>query len=227
MSDDLPTSHKGKIGSFPAKIREGVNRRLHDGQNSSEILPWLHSLEEVLEILDEHWGEQPVTPQNLSEWRKGGYRIWQKSQERHQSLQQLTEWALSIEDKINPEAINKVSRGITAGKLLELVEIADEETALGLIDTLGEMTRSEAAASKARTARERLALQRDQVELRKDEHALSREKFETLAVEKFLTWAKRPEATAILNSGKPQSVQMPALRELFFGAVEPQPDSDE
>ena len=40
------------------------------------VLDWLNGLPEVREIIEEDFGGVPVSKQNLSEWRAGGYREW-------------------------------------------------------------------------------------------------------------------------------------------------------
>ena len=47
--------------------------------------------------------------------------------------------------------------------------------------------------------------------------ALDREKFETLAVDKFMQWARSKEAQKILNSNKPKAIQTEELRKLIWG----------
>src|SRR5579859_7604812 len=66
----------GKIARLPDNIREELNQRLLDGQPSTIILPWLNELPTVKEILTAQFNGQPVTKQNLSHWRQGGYHRW-------------------------------------------------------------------------------------------------------------------------------------------------------
>lgn len=57
----------GKTARLPALIREQLNRRLHDGQPASLILPWLNSLAPVPEILARHASvcqPNPAFPRN-------------------------------------------------------------------------------------------------------------------------------------------------------------------
>src|SRR5688500_3105784 len=86
----------GKIARCPVHIREEVNRRRLDGQTASKVIVWLHTLPEVLQVLDEHFGEEPISPQNLSEWKQGGYRDWLKRRERVANLGALSKHALEL-----------------------------------------------------------------------------------------------------------------------------------
>lgn len=217
MSDDLPTSHKGKIGSLPAHLREEVNRRLHDGKTGKEICDWLNTLPEVLAILDERWAEQPITPQNLSEWKAGGYQIWLRSREKGEHLRRLTDWAYTLTDKVVVEKLTGAAQAIMAGNLLEVMETMNSEEAMGLIEALAGVTLSVDRTQKNEIARSKLELTREQIRIRKEEAALNREKFEVLAVKKFMEWQGTPEARAIVESGKPKRVQTQELLELFWG----------
>lgn len=223
MSDDnLPTSHKGKIGSLPATLREEVNRRLHDGVVGREICDWLNSLPEVLVILDERWAEQPITPQNLSEWKAGGYQIWLRNRQKGEHLRKLTDWAYTLTDQVAVEKLTGAAQAIMAGNLLEVMETMDSEEAMGLIEALAGVTLSVDRTQKNEIARSKLELTKEQVALRRQEVALNREKFELLTVQKFLEWQGTPEARAIIESGKTQQVQTQELLNLFWG---PAPDA--
>jgi hypothetical protein len=71
----------GKIARLPRKVRTELNERLDNGEKSDSILEWLNDLPMVDDILREHFGGAPITPQNLSEWRQGGFREWEFRQQ--------------------------------------------------------------------------------------------------------------------------------------------------
>src|SRR5215475_4964078 len=70
------TTRIGKIARIPHSIREQLNLRLHDHQPHKTILPWLNSLPEVKAVLAADFDNRPITKQNLSEWKQGGFRDW-------------------------------------------------------------------------------------------------------------------------------------------------------
>src|SRR6266481_2497868 len=70
------TTRIGKIARLPHSLREQLNLRLHDHQPHKTILPWLNSLPEVIAILAAEFDSRPITKQNLSEWKHGGFRDW-------------------------------------------------------------------------------------------------------------------------------------------------------
>src|SRR5229473_3322936 len=68
----------GKIARLPVEIRHQLNRRLQDGKPGKQLVVWLNSLPEVREALKEEFGARPITEQNLSEWKLGGYADWER-----------------------------------------------------------------------------------------------------------------------------------------------------
>jgi hypothetical protein len=83
------STHNGKIGRLPSEIREQLNQRLFDGETASSLLPWLNSLPAMQTILASRFAGEPVSEQNLSQWRIGGYVQWQKQQERRAIVAEL------------------------------------------------------------------------------------------------------------------------------------------
>jgi hypothetical protein len=218
MSDDLPEVHRGKVGSFPPEIREEINRRLHDGQSASKILPWLNAEPAVIERLRDRWEGNPVTAQNLSEWRRGGYRIWQRRREKSQHLQSLTSWAASMADQISAKKLSDAGRVILAGNILEVMEgMEAQESVEAMADAFAKIASSVDSSEMVEINRDKLELRKDQHELASSRHDLDREKFEILAVQKFREWAENSDALAVLKSGEPEADQIKQLRAIMFG----------
>jgi hypothetical protein len=70
------TQRRGKIARLPRSVRDQLNIRLDDGQEADQILPWLNDLPEVRQIIAERFNGAPVSAQNLSAWRQGGFQEW-------------------------------------------------------------------------------------------------------------------------------------------------------
>jgi hypothetical protein len=81
----------GKIARLPLALREQLNQRLQNGELGSALLHWLNQLPEVKEVLAQQFASQPITKQNLSEWKHGGYEDWLRHQSRQQWIQRVTE----------------------------------------------------------------------------------------------------------------------------------------
>src|SRR5690348_12700177 len=83
------STRNGKIAHLPHTIREQLNLRLQNKDQARTILPWLNSLPEVKKILADHFDSRPITKQNLSEWKHGGYRDWLIRQDALEFVQNL------------------------------------------------------------------------------------------------------------------------------------------
>jgi hypothetical protein len=206
----------GKIARLPVAVREEVNRRLLDGEPGSKILPWLNGLEAVLRILDEHFGEEPITPQNLSEWRQGGYADWLARREKIAATKELAGYAARLGAAAGGD-LTEGGAAILGGKLLEALEGATEgEELRGLADVLVALRRTDLEARKAR--------QRDTLlEQNERKVSLSEKQFEARSCELFIEWAKNKQALDIAQGPEPKAVQMEQLHLLIFG----RPPADE
>ena len=221
-------ARQGKIARLPARLREQVNRRLHDGQTAGEILAWLNQRPEARAVVDSHFAGEPVSEQNLSAWRGGGYLDWLRQREREDSLRQLADYSHRLAEA-GGTSLARGAANIAAGHILEVLEtIADGTVKItpnadgpDLIETgpdAGEVIKALARLRKLEIDADKLALVAAKEEREKERLQLDREKFQALAVEKFLQWAKSDAARKILDDGQPRHVQAAKLRELMFGS---------
>ena len=74
-------SRIGKIARLSQYLREQLNRRIEDGEPGRKLVEWLNSSASVRETLDIYFNGRPITEQNLSEWKQGGFKDWQRHQE--------------------------------------------------------------------------------------------------------------------------------------------------
>jgi hypothetical protein len=96
---DLTVSYRrGKIARLPRAIREQLNVRLDDGQDAAEILPWLAELPEVRQIIAERFDGIPISSQNLSAWRQGGFQEWLLHRDLIDSVAHMREHVEELED---------------------------------------------------------------------------------------------------------------------------------
>jgi hypothetical protein len=68
----------GKIARLRNIIRDELNLRMDNREDGATLLAWLNALPEVQETLKASFGGVPISKQNLCEWRKGGFREWQR-----------------------------------------------------------------------------------------------------------------------------------------------------
>ena len=100
-------THTGKIGRLPKNIIVQLNRRLDDHQPGPQLLAWLNVLPEVQALLQTQFAGRPVSPQNLSEWKKRGYPEWQRWQERLDTFRQLQPGSPQFQEDPDPKAFNR------------------------------------------------------------------------------------------------------------------------
>ena len=96
----------GKIARLPHEIRQQLNRRLEDSEEAEPILKWLNALPEVKKVLNEKFGAHPLSKQNLSEWRLGGFREWQAREDAMDFLNNLDD-----QPTHNPQTSSSSSTG--------------------------------------------------------------------------------------------------------------------
>ena len=80
---------------MPRLIRNELNRRLDNGEEGKKLVRWLNRLPEVRQVMAEYFKGVPVSEQNLSEWKAGGFAEWAGRQE---FLEQARELAEDAED---------------------------------------------------------------------------------------------------------------------------------
>ncbi len=216
----MPIARKGKIASCPLSIREEVNRRLLDGESGPKILAWLNAQPDVLRVLDERFGEEPVTGQNLSEWRQGGYAEWLERREKIENTKSLATFAAKMGEAAGG-SLTDGSAAILGGKILEKLEsgeLSAEELAQ-IAKALVPLRQTDLEARKAKQ-RDRLLEQKERTV------ALSEKQFQVRTCELFLKWFDDERARKIADGKGKTSVKIEQLRLEMFGA-EQTPDGDE
>lgn len=210
-ADTLPTTPKGKIARLPARLREAVNRRLHDGETAGQILPWLNSQPEVLKMLELHFDGEPVSAQNLSAWRQGGFQKWLAEREEIESTKALAAFASDLAAAAGGD-MAAGAKAIATGKIMARLQSdeLDIGTLLGLVKATKDMHGSDVDAAKLRQAERKLA--NDERDL-----ALRQAKFERETAELFLKWYDDKAAREIAASKETKEVKMDALVQLIFG----------
>jgi hypothetical protein len=92
-----------KIARLPRLLRDQLNQRLARNEDGATLLDWLNAAPEVKDLLARDFAGEPVSPQNLHEWRQGGFVEWQSRQDLFAAAADLTdangEWdALAAND---------------------------------------------------------------------------------------------------------------------------------
>src|SRR5580704_13765434 len=94
-------ARNGKIARLPREIRNELNQRLERSEPGPKLLAWLNALEEVKELLKEEFDGAPISKQNLSEWRKGGFREWLARRDLCEDAQDVAECAEEMDRQVD------------------------------------------------------------------------------------------------------------------------------
>ena len=96
-------TRNGKIARLPRPLRDELNQRLVRNEDGAALLDWLNAAPDVKDLLARDFAGEPVSKQNLHEWRQGGFVEWQSRQDLFAGAADLTdangEWdALAAND---------------------------------------------------------------------------------------------------------------------------------
>ena len=71
----------GKIARLPRSLRDELNRRLSANEDGASLLNWLNASPDAQAVLARDFAGEPITKQNLYEWRNGGFLASRTRQE--------------------------------------------------------------------------------------------------------------------------------------------------
>ena len=174
-----------KISHFPRQVREELNRRLDKAEQTKVVLEWLNSLPEVQVALKEHFEGEPVKKQNLTGWKKTGFRNWQL----RQAALEFTQDALP--DELDTDELEKMS-----AKLIRCLQIRYAAVAGSLpppdddpdteLRRLSDLSNNLTAMRRGDLSAERLSIEQQRLALEKSRTSQEMEK-------QFWEWTKRPD----------------------------------
>ncbi len=206
----MSRTRNGRIARLPRSIREELNQRLDEGEPGKDLVSWLNSLPEVVALTDAEHEGKPLREQNLSEWRKGGYRDWQIRQEAAEIAKRLGEDAADWRADDPVSLTDSLAHWIAARFALATRTVAEAQGEEGwrllrdLCHDLVELRRGDHSAERLRLDRERIAMERDRESQR--------------TAEELLAWAMEPKnRERICKCYQKPGVAIAQLRNLMFG----------
>ncbi|MCG3149756.1 MAG: hypothetical protein PCFJNLEI_03221 [Verrucomicrobiae bacterium] len=114
-------TRNGKIARLPFAVRETLNRCLRDGQPGTELVAWLNALPEM-------HARPPISPQNLSEWKQGGYQDWLRQQEATDLARVLAERAAVVGEAAGTASVGDRLAPLLAVELAQQIQSVLEQT---------------------------------------------------------------------------------------------------
>ena len=210
-----------KITRLPETLREELNQRLRNGEPAHIILPWLNKLPEVIALVEEHYGGNLISPQNLSDWNLGGYREWLTRQEMRESSKDFATEAPHITAAAGGSLLNPLTTAIHAryGALLAKMPL-DTEVPKAIQSQLDAVLHLHQTLLHER----RLDLIAQKNAILAAEQERKRAKTNDELIEEFKTWAARPEVRAALFDEYEDDQERQRNFQEFMKKIRPNPD---
>lgn len=195
----------GKIARLPRTVRDRLNQRLANGESGEALLEWLHAQPEVLEVLVRDFDGRPILKQNLSDWRRGGFRDWEARQERIETVQRLAEEADDIESAAAelPDRLSAIVAERFASLISATASVKDWSKPR-LRAQLMELCEGIATLRRFDQGAARLKQEREQLDLKKAELALAQEAQTKRTHEQWREWTDAYTSHLLKTSKSPE-----------------------
>jgi hypothetical protein len=166
----------GKIARLPREVRDQLNRRLQDGELQSRLVDWLNSLPEVQAVLKADFEDRPISEQNLSEWKQGGYCDWAIQREALEMIRQLSADTAELKQASTELLTDKLAvwlaaRYVVVAKSITVTEDSDGNDWRRLREFCSDLV----ALRKGDHSQERLKLEQERLQQLERELELKRE----------------------------------------------------
>jgi hypothetical protein len=199
----------GKIARLPREIREQLNRRLQNGETGKTLISWLNALPEAQAVLKTEFGERPISKQNLSEWKTGGYRDWVLQQETIELVRHMDADSDELSQASKTRLTDLLAQRLAARYVVVAKALSQSDTE-GEIDLklLREFCGDIVALRKGDHSAERLKLERERMEF-------DREQLRKLRDEDFWEWAREHRDEICQGYMTPEERNEKLIRLLF------------
>jgi hypothetical protein len=215
-------ARNGKIARLPRAVRSVLNSRLENGQDGKHILIWLNNLPAVRGVLQETFHGNPITEQNLSDWRLGGFEEWRVCQDLLTQGAELAAHRQDLEDAApgqSPADLLAAAVTFRYSAILAGQGSALDEQALAQLNALSricqavvQLRRSDQHAARQKIQTERWELEKEQI--RADKAQAMQEKIRAAMMARITSVMKMPETMQKLG-GTPEAARIAAvLREI-------------
>jgi hypothetical protein len=172
------STRTGKIARLPRDIRQQLNHRLEDGESAQKLIAWLNETPAVQERLARYYEGRPITEQNLSDWKQGGFLDWQRHQESRAVLREFLSEAEELGEEAGEELLmDRMVNQVAVVLLRHFREAATAESGPEQQQALIELARELARLRRGDHQRQRVRLlaERQRVELANEEEDRQRE----------------------------------------------------
>jgi hypothetical protein len=113
-------SRTGKIARLPLALRTQLNRRLQNGEPGKVLAEWLNGNPTVQAIIATEFDGRPINEGNLSQWRNGGYKDWEKAEATREAVVGFVEEIMGLDKTAQEGLANCLAVYLAAQTALEL-----------------------------------------------------------------------------------------------------------
>jgi hypothetical protein len=154
-------TRNGKIARLPNAIREQLNQRLFDGEEGKNLVEWLNSLPKVQAVMKVSFEGRPITEDNISEWKKGGYLTWEAGERLAEKVTKVLERTDALEKVAQQGLTDRIALILAANLALEMERLQDVPDGLEKIKLLRELRISLLALKRMEVYSQRLKIEGD------------------------------------------------------------------
>lgn len=209
MDEQDTRAYRSKIGRLPVAVRIELCERMLDGAPGAALVAWLNRRADVRKAL-KAIGEARINEQNISAWRSTGYKAWLATRARAQHIRDYAETAAQIAEAAGGDPAEVGSR-ILAGKMLDMLEAVDAETADAFSAAVARLRKGEIDTRK-------IELDRRKEDRADEQLKLEQQKFQRSTAELFIKWHADHKAVSILDDATlDNDRKTEALGQLMFG----------
>ncbi|MEP6670757.1 MAG: hypothetical protein ABJF10_16485 [Chthoniobacter sp.] len=224
------STRTGKIARLPQAIRQRLNERLADGEPQQLLVAWLNEMDTIQERLEELFEGRPITEQNLSDWKQGGFLDWQRSQEARGLVLECLSEVEELGNEIGEEALLDRVTTMVAVVLLRLFrEAATAESGPQQRQAVLELAREMARLRRGDHQRQHLRLlterERRETPSEYERDRLLQIELQRQSEQEEETWSMRADALrAEYVVGRKNGALTPERQEWIEGFFEANPD---
>ena len=179
-------SRTGKIARLPLAVRQELNQRLQDGQPGKRTIEWLNGLPDVQAVLAAQFHGEPVTPNNLSRWKQGGYLTWESEQRALEAAGRLAEQAAGLQEAVKDGLTDHITLVLTAKMAVELERLDCVPDGEQKSKILRELIGSLVLLRRGNLQGERILVEREKLGFRRELHQRDR-------AAEFWQWIEKEE----------------------------------
>jgi hypothetical protein len=179
-------TRNGKIARLPRYIREELNARLREGEQGKQLVQWLNALKPVQEILSDQFHSSPISEQNLSEWKQGGFQDWLRHQDSLEWVKRLQEESgelaeevglLPLSDRLSPSVALAFGRLLATAAAGDLKDTKCRDDLIALARELSALRKDDHEAARLQMEIERYQREQAAREAREDAAAIYAEEW--------------------------------------------------